>query len=80
MKTALQELIEEIKLSKDRGETIVDYDLFCEEFLRKEESQIIDASIKANLRYSDVSNDYLVCLYTKEAKEYYNKTYKNSAA
>jgi len=43
MKTAMQELIQEIIDSKDRGETIVNYDLFCSEFLEKEKQQIIDA-------------------------------------
>jgi hypothetical protein len=52
MKTAMQELIQELIESKERGETIVNYDLFCAEFLEKEKDFAIDFAswvIKGNI-------------------------------
>ena len=70
--TAIKELIQELKDSKERGETIVNYDLFCDEFLQKEKEQIESAF--ENGAYN--SNEKDLEKYIK-GKRYYEKEFLN---
>ena len=70
--TAIQELIQELKESKERCETIVNYDLFCDEFLQKEKEQIESAF--ENGRYNSNLDNPDADI---SGKEYYQKEFLN---
>jgi len=65
----MQQLIQELKNSKERGETVVDYDLFCEEFLEKEKDNIENAYIQG---FCDCDKTGIM-----DVEKYYKQTFKN---
>jgi hypothetical protein len=75
MKTAMQELIEELKTNDVAHGMywIKQPDVFFEKYLEKEKEQIIEAHIKGQSNY----NPSLESM-TFESEEYYNQTYNQN--
>jgi hypothetical protein len=74
MKTAMQELIDDLK-TKD-GIIILDK-VFMQKYLEKEKEQIIDAYKQGcGYEYEYIDNESLT--FKEQAEEYYNQTYNQN--
>jgi hypothetical protein len=75
MKTAMQELIDEVRRLRKNGFSVDDK--YLQGLLEKEKEQIIDAYKQAcGYEYEYIDNESLT--FKEQAEEYYNQTYNHN--